>query len=275
MGTIGEWLQSAEARLREVGVESARLEAALLAGFGLGWTRPELLTRLEREAPAEALDPLLARRLAHEPLAYILGYREFYGRRFLVAPGVLIPRQETEHLVDAALDAAKDGAVRCLDIGTGSGCIAITLKLMRPAWQVEAVDLSEEALEIARANAAELGAEVRFQLSDLVAAVRGEPPFEVLVSNPPYVPVEEALRPEVADYEPGLALYGGETGLDLYLRIARETPDVLAPGGALLLEHGDGQEDAIAGLFEREGWRVDRRIFDYAGKSRVLALSRP
>src|ERR1044072_4019884 len=185
-------MRHARERLEAAGIESPALEAQLLAGHVLLVDRTYVLTHPEEEFPELAGETLLQRREGQEPLAYILGEREFFGRRFRVGPGVLIPRQETETLVEAAMEQSDVQSV--LDVGTGSGCIAITLKLERPEWEVTAVDISERALDIASDNAKLLGADVRYLLSDGFASLLGES-FDLIVTNPPYVGLHEALPP--------------------------------------------------------------------------------
>lgn len=267
--TVGEWLPLAEARLRSAGVESVKLEPRMLAAHALSVDVTAVLAHPEWDLPSLA-DQLLARRESREPLAYILGWREFYGRRFLVNPSVLIPRQETEVLVASAL-TAKPGAT-ILDVGTGSGCIAITLKLENPPLSVSAVDVSAGALHVARANADALQAAVDFTQSDLFAEINGRV-FDLIVSNPPYVSSEAALEPEVSEREPALALFAGPTGLSFYERLAAEAPAALAPGGQLMVEIGFDQAETVPELFRARGWKVQGSSRDLAGIVRVLTLS--
>jgi release factor glutamine methyltransferase len=212
---------------------------------------------------------MLERRLAGEPLAYILGYREFYSRRFTANPSVLIPRQETETLVEVLLRLTPEGG-KVIDVGTGSGCIAITAKLERPDLQVTGVDISDEALETARKNAAQLGAAVEFYISDLFESVEGM--FDVIVSNPPYVADGAMLAPEVRDHEPARALFAGPHGLAIYERIAASARPKLAPEGALILEMGDGMESQIRTCFDRRGWRMIEMRNDLGRMPRALVL---
>jgi len=262
----------AAARLEAAGVESARLEAQLLAAHVLLVDRSWLLTHPEAEFPELAGESVLHRREAREPLAYILGQREFYGRPFRVTPAVLIPRQETETLIEAALNLGKPGeTLQVLDIGTGSGCIAVTLKLERPAWQVTAVDLSEAALEVARDNAEILGASVRFVHSNAFESLLGES-FDLIVSNPPYIGNDEPLMPEVGSHEPSLALFSGPTGLEFYQRLAEEAPAYLNDGGTLMVEVGHTQAEAVRRVFEGAGWCHRETIADLSGTARVVSV---
>ncbi|HVL39369.1 MAG TPA: peptide chain release factor N(5)-glutamine methyltransferase, partial [Fimbriimonadaceae bacterium] len=214
---MDEWVRTAERRLASAGVESSRLEAQMLAAHVLGVERSWLLAHPEAEVNDLAGEVLLQRRESHEPLAYILGWREFYGRRFRVTPAALIPRQETEMLVDAVCELAPVPGSRVLDLGTGSGCIAISVKLERPDLILTASDVSPGALEVAEWNATELEASVELVLSDGFQALQGRV-FDVIVSNPPYVALDEALPRDVVEWEPRQALFAGHTGLEFYKR---------------------------------------------------------
>lgn len=270
--TVRQWIDGASEQLRLVS-ESPRLEAQQILGHALQVSRTWLFAHPEEPIGSEA-DPLLSRRLRHEPLAYILGSREFFGRDFAVGPGVLIPRQDTETVVEAAL-AVGDAAhpLRILDIGTGSGVLAITLKLERPQWEVTALDISPQALDIARANAEQLGAEISIIESDLFSAVPGRQ-FDLIVSNPPYIGREEPLSREVKDFEPDLALFAEEEGLAIYRRLSETAHLHLSSGGLVLLEVGYRQADAVAQLFARPEYNNPRRWKDLAGIDRVVGASR-
>ncbi len=270
--TRAEWLRRAEQQLIEAGVDSPRLDAELLLAHSLGVSRATLRIHLDDSIP-EGVDGLLERRLLREPLSYILGKKEFFGRDFAVGPGVLVPRPETEILVERALKwlAGKPGA-RILDVGTGSGCIAITLALEMPGSQVCAVDISADALQAARSNGHALGANVEWLELD------GFPPggtFDLVVSNPPYIASAYDLSPEVGQYEPSLALFGGEDGLDFYRRLATEAPNHLSPAGAMILEIGFDQGETVPRILEESGW-VDCTVTpDLSGLPRVVQASRP
>lgn len=267
--TVHEWVRGASARLALGGVEASRLEAQLLAAHAQGTDRTAVLAHPRAVAPHVA-DDLLARRLSGEPLAYILGYREFYGRRFTVTPDVLIPRQETEHLVEWAITAApRDG--RLLDVGVGSGCVAITVKLERPDLTVVGVDISPAALGVAQGNAAALDARVKWIESDLYAAVTGD--FDIIVSNPPYIEDDAKLPREIREHEPHVALFGGATGLDVYQRLA-ECEAHLSPGGQVAVELGDGMAARVVSVFERHKWKTAEIRKDLGGVERVLVLAR-
>jgi len=270
---LATWLRSAEHRLALTGVESPRLEAQLLAAHVLGVDRAWTFAHPEHDLNELAAEAILQRRERHEPLAYILGRREFYGREYRVTPAVLIPRQDTETLIDAAL-AIPNERRRVLDIGTGSGAIAITLNWERPAWDMVAIDVSTAALRVAMENAYHLGAEITFLESDRFSALAGER-FDLIVTNPPYIGFGETLMPEVADYEPSLALFSGETGLEFYAALAAEAADHLNPGGLLMMEVGHTQAAPVAQLFEDAGWHHERTIADLTGIDRVVVVSTP
>ena len=197
-----------------------------------------------------AYEAMLARREAREPMQYILGEAGFMGFTFRVAPGVLCPRPDTEILCEEALRRIRPG-MRVLDIGTGSGALAVSIARLAPESRVTAVDVSDTALAIARDNARSNGADVRFVRSDCFSALAGER-FDMIVSNPPYIDRQEmeTLMPEVRQ-EPALALFGGEDGLDFYRRISREAGAYLSEGGVLLFEIGWRQKDAVAALLSR------------------------
>lgn len=264
--TVAEALATGEARLRAAGLADARLEAQVIVGHVMGWSRVQVLTYPEAIIPELAWERFISERLVHVPLAYLLGYREFYGRRFRVNPHVLIPRQETELIIERALTLA--GRSRCvLDLGTGSGCLAITLALEFPAWTVCGVDASAGALAVAARNAEELGASVTWVQSDWGAAVAG--PFDLIVSNPPYIGRGESLPPEVVDHEPALALFAGDDGLAAYRRIAAEACHY-APGADALFEIGAGQGDRVPALLAEAGWTELRVFNDVCGLPRVV-----
>ena len=248
--TIREALRLAAARLEQAGVPDADVDAAYLLASVLKEDTLAMRINGHRELAAPqwaAFDALCDRRAAREPLQYILGETEFMGLTFHVEPGVLIPRADTEILVEKALEWMKPGA-RVLDIGTGSGAIAVSLAKLGRQAQVTAVDVSDRALEIARRNAERNGAAVEFVKSDCFSALKGRK-YDMIVSNPPYISEDEmrGLMPEVTR-EPELALFGGADGLDFYRRISREAPEYLNEGGCLLFEIGWLQKDAVSAL---------------------------
>ena len=260
---LGEWLISAADRLALAGVSASKLEAQMLAGHAMLVDRAWVLSHPEHEVNDLALEGLLQRRENGEPLAYILGYREFFGRRFRVDTNVLIPRHETEVLVEAALET-ENKLLRVLDIGTGSGCIAITLKLERPDWDIWATDISFSALQVARENAEMLGADITFRHSNLFDQMDHEK-FDLIVSNPPYIGREETLPREIKDFEPSSALFADDNGLSLYTQLAQDIGPHLESGGQLLLEIGQTQGSDVRALFP--GSEVNK---DLDGNDRVV-----
>ncbi|MCC6847966.1 MAG: peptide chain release factor N(5)-glutamine methyltransferase [Deltaproteobacteria bacterium] len=263
------------------GIASARLDAELLLAEVLGTDRIGVYLRFDRPLAGTEVDAyraLVKRRGGGEPVAHLLGRREFWSRSFVVTPDVLVPRPETELVVERAL-AAADAAggrarpLRILDLGTGSGALAVTLAAELPQADVTAVDASPAALAVAGRNAAALGvaARTRFLASDWTTALAAAARFDLVVSNPPYVPSGDLadLPPEVRR-EPTLALDGGPDGLAAYRRIAAEAARVLAPGGALVCEVGAGQAAAVAALFEAAGLGAIGRFADLAGIERVV-----
>jgi release factor glutamine methyltransferase len=253
---LREALQQGTERLRHLG--QGRRDAELLLLRVLHRDRAWLLTHREAElSPDEwaRYAEWLARRARHEPVQYIVGEQEFWGLALKVTPDVLIPRPETEHLVEAALARveamrsrveAGNAPLRIADVGTGSGAIAIALAHALPQAEVTALDLSTAALRVAEENAARhgLAERIRFLHSDLLQAVASER-FEVIVSNPPYVPAGELLEAQVQQYEPHGALFAGPSGLDIYERLIPQAEALLTPGGGLLLEIGHGQKTAL------------------------------
>jgi release factor glutamine methyltransferase len=259
--TLGEWLVSARERLASV--DNPSLEAQILAGHALMRDRTWVIAHPEAEVPELVLEGMLQRREMGEPLPYILGYREFFGLRFEVNRHVLIPRQETETLAEAALGRFPGGP-KVLDLGTGSGCVAIALKATRPAYDMWAVDLSDRALAVARRNGdALLGPDsIHWVEGDGLELIKRER-FDLVVTNPPYVAEGDKLGPGVGEYEPHLALYSGKTGLEFYEALAAALPLETA----LLTEVGDGQAAAVAPLFGRPLLETFR---DLGGMERVL-----
>jgi release factor glutamine methyltransferase len=221
----------------------------------------------------------LARRLQHEPIQYITGQQEFYGLTLKVTPAVLIPRPETEHLVEAILNLLPAGKPqKIVDIGTGSGAIAIALAVHLPHAEITALDISIEALTVAAANAHEHNVtdRIRFLHSDLLSALDHEAEtFDAIVSNPPYVPEadRDTLHPQVRDHEPAAALFAGKTGLDIYRRLIPQAYNALKPNGLLALEIGHGQQDAIASLLQP--WHNVSFINDLQEIPRVALAQRP
>lgn len=267
--TVHEAIDSARAGLVAAGFTpaDAAIDARVLAGEAFGFDRVALVVRGADPAEPAALarlDAFVGRRLRREPVAYILGRKEFYGRDFLVSPAVLVPRPETELIVDAALVRfSREDAIEILDVGTGSGCLAITLGLEFPRARVSATDISAAALDVARENARRHGvlARIAFQQASLVADVES---VDLLVSNPPYAATADAatIPPDVLDFEPHVAVFGGVDGLGVIRGVVEEAAQVLArpgcsttsPGGGwLLLECGMGQAGAIERMLQARG----------------------
>ena len=276
MATVAGLLDDATARIAAaLGLDKreARLEARTLAAFAWNVSPAWLIahdTDPLTDAQSAQFQTLLTRRLVGEPVAYLTGTREFYGRPFRVSPDVLIPRPDTELLVELALERMPpDQAMDVLDLGTGSGCIALTLALERPLARVTAVDRSAAALVIARHNADMLNASVEFLTSDWFAALGGRR-FDLIVGNPPYIAAADShlARGDVR-FEPLSALAAGQDGLDDLRRLTRGACAHLRPGGTLLLEHGYDQADAVQALLRRNGIRHPQSWADLAGILRV------
>ena len=252
-----------EALSRGISARDVDVLLADITGKTIAW----LVAHGEERIDPGALTKMLARRYAGEPLQYIRGRTEFYSREFLVDSRVLIPRPETEILVETAL-ADLPRSARVIDVGTGSGCIAITIERERPDLHVFAVDLSTEALAVADINRRRHGAKVRLAASDVLDSVRGE--FDLIVSNPPYIALSEvpALEPQVRDYEPRIALSPGPRGTETIERIFRA-----ARNARVILEIGYGQENAVRGVAEALNFEIERVISDLAGIPRIVVSS--
>jgi release factor glutamine methyltransferase len=278
---IGDVMFKSAQQLIEAGIDSGSLEATLLLGEATGFDRLSLITRtadvLSVEV-AERFASLLARRLTREPLQYILGRTEFMGLEFKVNRSVLIPRSDTETLVESVLDLVEaqnstGEGLRAVDIGTGSGAIAVTLAKFLPAIQVEATDISQGALVTARDNALHHGVleQITFREGDALAPLEGK--YDLIISNPPYIPTAEfeELMPEVRDFEPALALTPGEDGLKWYRHFALASSDYLNDGGYLVLEVGHDQGLEVVRLLESSGfWRSVEVQEDIARIQRVI-----
>ena len=261
--------------------DAPALTAQLLLCHVLGVDRVALIAHSEEVVPPEAetlLEALLARRAAGEPLAYILGFREFYGRDFAVDASTLIPRPETEHLIETALEffeqKKESGApLRFLDLGTGSGCIAITLAAERPAWKGTAVDISSGALKVARRNAEAHGVSLSFLLADFTQALPfADADFDLVVSNPPYISEGEyaELDAGVRDFEPRTALVPGPEGMEHPRAVEEAARRLLKPGGLFLMEHGWLQGEVCRALCHEDFWKDVHTGRDLAGKDRFL-----
>ena len=262
------------------GLPSPRLDAELLLGHVLGVDRIRLIVEATKplaESELSAYRELIKRRRRGEPIAYIRGEREFYGRTFRVDPRVLVPRPDTETLVETALTRTLSRSLygRALDLCTGSGCVAVSFALERRTWRVTGLDVSAAAARLARENADRLGAafSTRWLVGDLYEPLSAGERFELITANPPYIPHGEiaTLDADVRDFEPHLALDGGADGLSLLRRIIERGPEFLAPGGVLALEVGHDQASQVSALLEARGFRAIERARDYGRIERVVS----
>lgn len=257
--TIADWLQRATAQLADSGSQSARLDALLLVsdlcGQNTAWTLAHSEQVLSSDQLPE-LDHTLRRRLQGEPMAYIRGHQEFFGRTFRVTPDVLIPRPETEALAELLLALPRTTGDRLLDVGTGSGCIAITAKLEAPELHVTATDVSELALQVAKRNARQLAADVEFRQQSLAASPDNHDQFTFIVANLPYVD-RGWERSRETGFEPALALYANDDGLELIKELIEQCQTALRPSGFLLLEADPRQHQAICSWANAHGLRPD------------------
>jgi release factor glutamine methyltransferase len=282
--TVLEVIQKSSEFLGKKGVDSPRLQVELLLAHVLHLPRMGLYLNFARVLTEPELDQvreLIKRRGQREPLQHITGSTAFVGLEMSVNAHVLVPRPETEQLAELGwefLNTSTSAPPIALDFGTGSGCLAITLAVKSPGAQIQAVDISPEALATARENAArhEVQNRIQFLLGDGFAAVPPEARFDLIVANPPYIPSAEieTLEPEVRDHDPRLALDGGADGLAFYQRLAQEAGAFLRPGGRMMLEFGDGQAEAIRAIFESQKWIVEQVKPDYSGRLRVLIARR-
>jgi release factor glutamine methyltransferase len=261
---------------------NAHRDAALLLLHVLGISRADMLANPGRLLPSDQVtefERLVARRLTHEPVQYITGEQEFFGLPLRVTPAVLIPRPETEHLVEAVLSELSQppSPLNIADIGTGSGAIAIALANHLPSARIIATDISPAALEVAAENAAHnrVADRIRFVESDLLEAIAPDAPFDAIVSNPPYVAFADGkdLHPQVRDFEPATALFATGNGLDVYRRLIPQANVSLRPAGLIALEIGQGQQPAIAELLS--GWEAVRFLADLQQIPRVVLARKP
>lgn len=277
MADIYEKLREAEQILAAAGLAEPRREAASLLTFALGRDKTFLLAHPEYELTAkeqELFSDVIYRRAAREPLQYITGVQEFYGLEFAVTPDVLIPRPETEMVVEAAVEILSSlDRPRFCEIGIGSGCIAISILVHTQNSQAVGLDVSPAALVVGKRNAEKNGVADRLELrrSDVFAALTDEK-FDLIASNPPYVPSEEidGLQEEVRDFEPHVALTDGDDGLSIVRRIVAESPRYLLPGGMLLMEIGFNQSPRVAEMFDRILWSELRFLPDLQGIPRMV-----
>ncbi len=281
--TYDALLRDTAVALTAAGIDNVRFEARLLLGRAAGLSVEQLVAHGGNPAPAgvvAAMRELTGRRVRREPMAYILGEREFWGLPFKVSPAVLVPRPDSETLIETVLDLLpeRERPLRILDLGVGSGCLLLTLLKEYPRATGVGVDASSEALAIAGENAETLGVapRVRLAVDDWRRAgwaSRLEGPFDLLVSNPPYIETSTitALMPEVANHEPRLALDGGPDGLEAYRIIAAAAPGLIVPGGWALVEGGEGQAIDISRIFSAAGMSPRPPRKDLGGVERVVA----
>lgn len=286
--TVLEAIQRSTEFFTRKGVESPRLQAELLLAHVLQLPRMQLYLRFEQALDDKVLETLreaVKRRAAREPLQHIVGSTSFCGLDMAVSNAVLVPRPETELLAEAGWEFLRqkvraNGGKRvfALDWGTGSGCIAIALAFHCAEAEVVAIDCSAAALAVAVRNADrhKLAGRIHFLNGDGVAAIGNNECFDLIISNPPYIPSSEieTLDPEVRDHDPRGALDGGSDGLECYRRIALETGKHLAAGGKLMLEFGDGQAEALSALLTKQNWIVEAIREDYTHRPRILIASK-
>ena len=270
---VGDAIRAAAEQLAATS-DTARLDAELLMAHALGCTRSDMLLKAMRDPAPEGFAALVERRTAQEPVAYITGTAEFYGLELKVTPATLIPRGDSETLIEAALGVVGP-AGRALDLGTGSGALLIAVLAHRLDWQGVGIDASLAALAVAEGNAAALGLAARSQwlVCDWHAAgwAAGLGTFDLILCNPPYVEADAALDPQVRDHEPHTALFAGPEGLDDYRALLPQLVKLLAPGGTAIFEIGAGQAAAVTALAEAAGYTADLRR-DLAGRPRALVL---
>ena len=271
--TILKVLQWTAEHFQKHGIPSARIDAELLMSHSLGIPRIKLYTDFEKILnPDElaAIRELVQRRAKHEPVAYILGEKEFYSEKFKVGPGVLIPRPETELIIDEVKKLNPSGSLRLLDMGTGSGCLAVVIKKLFPGLDVTASDISDKALELAKENAEKIlgPGSVAFVKSALFEGIEGK--FDIIVSNPPYIPEGTRLDRTVGEFEPAEALFAGPDGLAFYRPFLEKARDFLEPSGRAILELGIETGKPVEGLIDPV--KFDARFVDDLNRIRRLAV---
>jgi release factor glutamine methyltransferase len=279
---LKEALTSAVERLEAADVGSPRPNAETLLTFVLGANRAYLYAHPERELTGEEqtrYDEVIAQRAKGIPSQYIIGHQEFWGLDFVVSPAVLIPRPETEHLVETVLELARTvPGPRIVDVGTGSGCVALALAHELENAEVYAVDLSAEALEIARANAARLQLDTRVQFlqSNVLEALAERRDFDFIVSNPPYVGLNESdkVQRSVFEFEPRIAVFAGENGLDVIRPLIEQAHALLKPGAYLAVEIGYSMRDAVLALLDPTMWEEPNVVPDLQGIPRVIVAQK-
>jgi release factor glutamine methyltransferase len=272
--TVAEALRAAAGRLAAAS-DTARLDAELLMAHALCLTRSDMLLRAMRDPAPESFAALIERRAAHEPIAYITGSAEFYGLTLAVNPATLIPRGDSETLVEAALAHAGERG-RAIDLGTGSGALLLALLANRPGWEGVGIDASPDALAVAAGNAAALGLDRRsvWHLRDWRQPGWADDlgTFDLVLCNPPYVEADAALERQVRDFEPAGALFAGPEGLDDYRILIPQLRALMNAGAAAILEIGANQAEAVGALAHASGFAVDLRR-DLAGRARALLLA--
>ena len=281
--TIGRLLSWTTDYLKRKGSESPRLDAEVMLAHALKRQRVELYTHFNDEVvdPArKCFRELVLKRAGGSPVAYLVGRKEFFSLAFTVSPDVLIPRPESEFVVTEYLAAtSRLVAPRCVDVGTGSGCLAIASLRQQQLARFIAIDICERALAVAKANAAELGVgdRIDFRLGNGLEPLGGEGDFDAIISNPPYIATDQIdqLESGVKDYEPRLALNGGPDGLAMVSRLIEESPAHLKPGGYLILEIGSAQEGPVRALIEKQpGLKLAPTVYDHAKHARVIQAAR-
>jgi release factor glutamine methyltransferase len=273
---IADAIKHTRAELESADVPNASMDAGILVSHVVDRDKAYLIAHPEHELPEHQLELLMiltARRAAREPLQYIVGYQEFFGREFKVTPGVLIPRPETEIVVERAILFLRQvDAPRFCEIGVGSGCISVSILSEVANGSAVGVDISETAIRVADENAQlmDVRDRIEFIVSDLFSSVAADG-FDAIVSNPPYVPEPDlgSLQPEVRDFEPHVALTSGTAGLDLIERLIAEAPARLKPDGALIFEIGFDQSDRVSEMFDDRLWRDIEFLADLQGFPRV------
>lgn len=273
--SLADWLRDATGRLAAIS-DTPRLDAELLAAHALGLPRTGMLLRLRDLSAPEGAEALLARRLRHEPMAHITGTRDFWTLTLNVTADTLIPRPDSETLIEAAVRhfAGTAGPGRVLDLGTGSGALLLAVLDQWPGATGVGIDISPRALSVAHRNAERLGIGVRARFRQGDWALGIDETFDLILCNPPYIPSRETLSKEVADYEPYGALFAGPDGLDCYRRLAPETRQLMAPGGVALFEIGHDQGESVPALFATAGF-APVVLSDLAGHTRCVKLVRP
>ena len=282
--TVLEVIKKSSDFLSKKSVDSPRLQTELLLAHLLKLPRMKLYLNFERIlSPTEldALRALVMRRAQREPIQHIIGSTSFCGLEMLVNKHVLVPRPETELLAELGwqfLSTINHQPSTCLDFGTGSGCIAIAIAVKCPMARIVAVDVSADAIAVAKQNAATVGMNdrIEFRCGDGFATLNGNDRFDLIVSNPPYIASEEitTLEPEVRNFDPRNALDGGTDGLDFYRRLAAEAGTFLKPGGKIIIEFGDDQAKEISDIFAAERWTVESIHQDYTKRERMLTATR-